>query len=105
MNNRRSEMSGINMNREVFTAWITKYALTEGIEVVEAELCSDISDKMITYGGNGYLSQSAHGNDWHRTPESAIARAEKMRSAKIESMEKQIKKLKRMTFIAPNKTD
>jgi hypothetical protein len=90
------------MKREILTAWVTKYALTEGIEVVEAEWCADISDKMITYGGNGYSRQSAHGNDWHRTPEAALARAEEMRAAKVVSLKKSLAKMERMTFVAPN---
>lgn len=87
------------MKREIFTAWVTKRALTEGIKVVEAELCADISDKMITYGGTGCGRQSAHGNDWHRTPEAAVARAEEMRAAKISSLRKSIDRMERMTFV------
>ena len=90
------------MKREIITAWVTRYALTEGIEVVKAELCSDISDAMITYGGTGYDRQSAHGRDWHRTPEAALARAEEMRTAKIASLKKGIAKMERLTFVAPN---
>jgi hypothetical protein len=90
------------MKREIFTAWVTKYALTEGIEAVKAEWCSDISDKMITYGEEGYSRQSAHGNDWHRTPEAALARAEEMRAAKVASLKKSLAKMERMTFVAPN---
>lgn len=91
------------MQREHFTAWVTKHALTEGIEVVAAELCSDISDKMITYGGDGYSKQSAHGSDWHRTPEAALARAEEMRRGKLASLRKSISRLEAMEFkAAPN---
>ena len=87
------------MKREKITAWITKYALTEGITVEEGEVCSDISDTMFSYG-NGM--NSAHGNDWHRTPEAALAMAEEMRLAKIVSVKKQLSRLECMTFKAPN---
>lgn len=38
------------------------------------------------------------GNDWHRTKESAIAKAEEMRKKKIASLKKQIEKLEKMEF-------
>lgn len=86
------------MKKENIKAWITKYALTEGIEVVDAEVCHDINSGMISYGRGLY----AHGKDWHRTPEAALARAEEMRKAKIVSLRKSIEKMERMTFNAPN---
>lgn len=91
------------MEREIFKAWVTKYALTEGIEFVEAELCANISETMISYGSNGYSAQHAHAKDWHRTPEAALARAEEMRKAKIYSVKKRLAKLENMKFEAPNK--
>lgn len=89
------------MKNEIFTAWITKYALTNGIEAVQAEWCGDVSAEMITYGyGDGYM-HFVHGSDWHRTPEAALARAEEMRTAKIASLKNSMAKLERMTFVAP----
>ena len=41
------------------------------------------------------------GLDWHRTWESALARAEKMKEAKIASLNKSIRKIERMTFANP----
>lgn len=91
------------MKREIFTAWVTKYALTTGIDMVEAEWCNDISESMISYGAEGgRMGLTAHGKDWHRTPEAAIARAEEMRAAKIAAMRKQLTKLERMVFVTPN---
>lgn len=87
------------MKSEIFTAWVTKHALTTGIEMVKAELRNDISERMIRYAADGGLMVStAHGNDWHRTPEAAIARAEEMRTARIKSLQKQIVNLERMVF-------
>ena len=96
----RAPRKGNEVKKEHIKAWITKYALTEGIEVADAEMCSD--GGMIAYGNVGYGSQYAHGKDWHRTPEAALARAEEMRKAKIASLLKSIDKLERMTFKAPN---
>lgn len=83
--------------------WITKYALTEGIQLVDAEVSGN-SPSMVSYGNVGYGSQYAHGEgkDWHRTPESAMRRAEEMRKKKIASMRKSMAKLEVMTFVAPN---
>ena len=86
---------------ETFTAWITKYALTTGIIVTEGTVCSESSPDMFFYGSMSL----AHGNDWHRTPEAALSRAEEMRLAKISSVKKQLAKLERMTFKAPNVKD
>jgi len=38
------------------------------------------------------------GKDWHRTKESAIKRAEKMKINKIANVKKQLEKLKEMKF-------
>ena len=83
--------------RTKFRAWITKYALTAGIKEIEAEDRFDISETMISDIGDKY-GALYHGRDWHRTPEAAVDRASEMRDAKIISLQKQIIKLKAMTF-------
>lgn len=88
------------MEREKITAWITKYALTSGIARIDAEVCSDISSSMIRQVGILYGNVPYHGNDWHRDPVSALARAEEMRLAKIVSVKKKLVKLEKMTFEA-----
>lgn len=97
---RPATQKGLNVKCERIKAWITKHALTEGIEVVDAEVCGD--GGMIAYGNVGYGSQYAHRKDWHRTPEAALARAEEMRKAKIASLKKSIAKMEALTFAAPN---
>ena len=86
------------MKHEVITAWITKYALTGGIQKIEAEVCSP---SMISYRveTDGFV-QHAHGKDWHRTPHEAIARAREMRKRKVDSLRKQVMKLEVMEFAA-----
>lgn len=83
-------------------AWITKYALTQGIFTVEAE--DNIREEILVVRHLGYIPDCYHGEgrEWHRTPESAMARAEQMRKAKIASLEKQIKKLQTMKFVLPD---
>jgi len=76
--------------------WITKYALTIGIEEVEADV--SFSENMVAYGGNSYSTQYAHGNDWHGTKEAAIKRAENMRQDKLISLQKSIEKMQKLRF-------
>ena len=85
-------------NDPEITVWITKYALTVGIECVQAHVCKDVSTSMIVYT-NGTYSNYAHGKDWHRTKDEAIYRAEMMKEAKIASLKKKIANLEKMQFI------
>ena len=82
---------------EKFTAYITRYALSIGIV-----------SQLVEYRGVGMVREVKesyptyyHGKDWHRTREAAVERAEQMRKAKIASLEKQIKKLRALTFAPP----
>lgn len=88
------------MSKETIHAWVTKYALTAGIEMVDARICGD--GCMIAYGDIGYGPQFAHGKEWHLTPEAALARAEEMRKAKIASMTKRVAKLVALKFEVPH---
>ena len=73
--------------------WITKYALTQGVYRCDVETFDD-SPRMV----KDAVSMYYHGNDWHETSDEAVAKAEKMRAAKIASLEKQIAKLRRLDF-------
>lgn len=86
------------MSNEQIKAWVTKYALTEGILVVDAEVTHYDTGTMLRWAG---WNNRAHGNDWHRTPEAALARAEEMRKTKIASLKKSIAKLEAMVFTLP----
>lgn len=78
--------------------WITKYALTAGIMEVDAEFCKSMST-MVSYRPEGAsYDQYAHGDDWHTDLDSAKAKAEQMRQAKIASLKKQIAKLEKLEF-------
>lgn len=82
--------------KEATTVWITRYALTDGITRVEAQ----IDGNMVVYKPEGSFPMYAHGKDWHRTPEAALARAEQMCIAKIAALRKRIVKLEALTFSA-----
>jgi len=79
------------------TVYITKWALSSGIQIMETD--SDINDKMISVkiGDSGYPTYF-HGRDWHTTPLDAITRAEAMRAKKIDSLRKSLTKMEALTF-------
>jgi len=75
--------------------WVTKYAMSgKGVIPCEDAKSSHV-DTMVVVG-----ALCLHEDDWHTTPEAAIARAEEMRTKKIASLKKQIAKLEAMTFRA-----
>lgn len=76
--------------------WNSKYALTDGIREQEAE---DRGDGMVKVGLATFLF--GEGREWHRTKESALREAEKMRTKKIASLQRQISKLEKMQFEKP----
>lgn len=79
-----------------FTAFISKYALSTGIQEIEVEDCFRVSPDMVKFAEN--TIQIFHKGEWFRTREEAVVKADDMRRKKIASLEKQIKKLKGMTF-------
>ena len=81
---------------DTIKVFITKYALTEGITEADAELCDNY--EMIRVKKKGHFDSYYHGEDWHRTRESAVKRAEIMRDRAIKSAEKKIAKLKNLQF-------
>ncbi len=84
---------------KTITAWVTKYALTSGIQKVTAEYGS--GDNMISVkSAHGWGVEFFHGLDWHHDEASALDRSETMRMKKISSLRKQLAKLEAMTFVA-----
>ena len=75
-------------------AFITKYALTQGI--IERD-CHEPnhSDDLLCVSNIEYY----HKGEWFKTRQEAIVKAEEMRQKKIKSLEKQLAKLKEMQFI------
>ena len=85
-------------------AWITKYALTDGITDGEVIAEHKIRENPIEIKIK-YLCKNAVGDqfyldsdDFCYTYECAIEKAEEMRQKKIESLKKQIEKLEEMKF-------
>lgn len=75
--------------------FITQYALTGGIKEIEVEFSSNFPT-MVTDAKNSLANY--HKPDWHLQKSDALKQAEKMRQAKIISLEKRLKKLKDMKF-------
>lgn len=73
-------------------AFITRYALTTGIMTFDGK----VEDKMFSTKEN--YARCFHGKDWHLDLESAKERAEEMRIAKLQSLDKQIKKISALKF-------
>ena len=75
--------------------FITKYALTKGVETAEAESThiSSMIRVRAKYGDDYY-----HSKDWHLLLKEAIARAEIMRASKLASLEKSAAKIRAMDF-------
>lgn len=81
-------------------AYVTKYALTEGIRVVDGEIAENSGGRMFCYHTAGLWNEYAHGEgkEWHRTWARAVARARVLRDKKIASHASAIKKLKEMDW-------
>ena len=84
--------------------WITKYALTQGIEEIDLNQVKEfeMTDAgYLCFRRNGkylYTTEIYSQKEWHRTKESAMQKAEEMRQKKIASLKKQIEKLEGMRF-------
>lgn len=75
--------------------FVTKYALTDGPLVVDADISHE--GTMASYKVYGYRTH-VHGKDFWLSEEDALADCERRRLAKIKSIEKQRKKLEEMKF-------
>ena len=84
--------------------WITKYALTQGVEEIDSNQVKEFEMTDTGYlcfrrnGKYSYTTELYSQKEWHRTKEFAIQKAEEMRQKKIASLKKQIEKLERMRF-------
>lgn len=96
-----SIIGNIHQNPELLTiskmkVYITKYALTEGIWEVEAEVDKSYPEMVKYKTGVHFLS--AIKPYWHEDIRDAIAHAQEMKRNKIMSLEKQLDKLYKLKF-------
>jgi hypothetical protein len=73
----------------------TKYALTKGIEELQAEKCGN---NMVRVEAEWSYYLHGEGKEWHSTLESAIKKAEEMKLKRIASLKKSLNKLECMRF-------
>ena len=78
--------------------WVTKYALTTGVFCVEGEVSSD-HPGMCTVKRPGYMRQTFHGDEWHKTEEDARAQFYVMVTKRQASLQKSIVKLANISFM------
>jgi hypothetical protein len=80
----------------MLTYYVTKYALTAGIMKVKGKLSHDGSFISFKRSKEQWITEYAHGADFHSTLELANIRAEVMRQKRIASAEKNLDKLRKM---------
>ena len=87
-------------DEENVIVWVTKYALTTGILQVTGTVhhFRGVGTMFSWRDEDARSDQCAHGLDWHRDEDSAKLRADAMRKKKIKNLEKQIEKLKNLSF-------
>ena len=76
--------------------YVTKYALTAGIKEIEGEVKTEGSNQLVY---DSHWNSYRVGSDCFLSLKEAIDKAESMRKNKIESLQKQIDKLKSIKFI------
>jgi hypothetical protein len=79
-------------------AYITQYALTQGILEMEGEVCDGGKVFAASLDGGSIVHSYFHRGHWHLTKKEAIYAAANMRGRKIASLKKQIQKLESLKF-------
>jgi hypothetical protein len=87
----------MELESKQFNGWVTKYALSAGLNLVSMR---EVGNGMVKYQSPYGLTVYLHGEgrEWHRDLPSAVKRAEEMKLKKIASLKKQIKKLEELKF-------
>lgn len=87
----------MNRDRRKFRAYVTKFALTKGIEAIDAEDFGDIKPGMIADASHWrYVYYNRI--DWHFTIEEAKERADKVRRSRVNKLRRTIAKLENIQF-------
>lgn len=78
------------MKKETKKVWITRWALTKGIIVGNAEIHDDgVLVPQLCYAPNGF---------WHDNEAAALRHAEELRARKIKNLKKSIKRVEDKTI-------
>lgn len=84
---------------EKITAWITRYALTDGIQKVQGEIDQE-NPCEFDYGAWNF----AIGDQWHLTEKAAMDHAETMRTQRIASLKRSLFKTEMMRIKIVDRT-
>lgn len=77
------------------TVYVTRYALTQKVQSMEASgISGAVASILLPQGYTNYV----HKPHWHLVRSEALARAEGMRTSKIASLKKQLARLEALTF-------
>ena len=80
------------------TFYVTKHALTAGVEEIEAEVLEHALEMIRSTGPSKPRIYYCDGGQWHRTRDGAVAKANQMRENKIKSLRRQIERLEGLVF-------
>jgi hypothetical protein len=74
--------------------YVTKYALSVGILEVDAEISTSVAAYR---GGSGFINY-IHKGEWFYELDAALQKCEELRIKKLQSLDKQIKKISALKF-------
>lgn len=83
----------------MITVWITKYALTQGILKMDAEICEGPGLKGTMIQTKSRFPTYFHKPFWHTTPEEAVNHARLLQEKAAKSLAKKLVKLTKMRFV------
>lgn len=91
---------------ELFHIWVTKWALTRGLEEYDAEITdsglASVPGKTVKVSPEReytFPSLQFYSSEWHLTLEGAVLRAEEIRGNLITELEKEIARLRAIQFL------
>jgi len=84
------------MENDLLEVYVTKYALTKGVQKRRVKLTS--VSGMVKDSEEGHLYYHGKGKDWHYTLSAATKKAIEMKTKKVKSLKKQIHKLEALAF-------
>ncbi len=87
----------MNNEEKIVTVYVTKYALTKGIWPIEARISDggNLACEVTDTNGYGLL---LHAGEFAHTEKEALKQAQDKRVAKLLSLDRQMSKLRRLTF-------
>ena len=80
--------------------WISKFAFSKGIYELDVEPSLTSPSMVVCKYANSFPEYfHGEGKEWHRTRDSAVRKAEEMRTRKIAALKRQLSKLEKLSFV------